>query len=214
MRTTPWTGVLAGVVLLAAACGGDEISERLIEDRIEAETGGDVDIDLDGDSGSFSVRTEDGSIEFDADGDGSFTVDGVDGGGGRFSVDSEDGVTVIETEDGDATIVQGGGDLPDGFPDAVVLPDGLDIELSQSMDAGDGQTGYLVIGSVDGGWESYFDELIASLQSAGFDEEQVTRTPTGGVLSYRRGDTTVFGNVGESGTPDETVVSLQVSIDG
>lgn len=203
--------VAALTIGLASACSAEGIAERVIEDRIEAETGENVDIDLDGD-GSFSIETDEGTIEFDASGDGDVSVRGVDGEGGEFSIDSENGVTVIETDDGEATIVQGGGDLPDGFPDDVVLPDGLEIDLSQRMDVGDDQIGYLVIGSFDGDWQTYFDALVESLTAAGYEEEQRTTTAGGGVLSYRRGDTAVFGNVGESGTPGETVVSLQVGI--
>lgn len=217
MRTTSSVGAIGlavVVVVVATACGGDELAERIIEDRIEAESGGDLDVDLDSDGGSFSIETEDGAMTFDADGDGGVSIEGVDGEGGEFSVESEDGVTVIETEDGDATITSGGGDLPDGFPADIALPADLEILLSQSADMGGGQQGQLVAGSAPGGWQGHSDTLIASLEENGYEQQQLTTTPAGVIFSYRKGDVAVFGNVGEGGSPDETTISVQVGTDG
>lgn len=85
----------------ATACGGGEgLTEALIEQQLESEGVEGVDVDLD--SGEFRVETEDGTFELDADGEGGFT---------------------LETEDG--TFVQGAdAELPDDFPDEVLLPDG------------------------------------------------------------------------------------------
>lgn len=63
----------AALALVAAACGGGEgLAERIIEESIENESGGDVNVDLDTDG--------DGSISIDVDGDdgGSITIGGGD----------------------------------------------------------------------------------------------------------------------------------------
>lgn len=86
----------------ATACGGgDSLAEGLIENRIESEAGVDgVDIDLD--SGEFRIETEDGTFEFDADGEGNFTVENDDG---TFTQEAL-------------------GEIPDNFPSDVPRPEG------------------------------------------------------------------------------------------
>jgi hypothetical protein len=64
--------LIGTIVLVATACGGGEsvsenLAERLIEDQLEDEGGGDVD------------------INFDDDGDGSFSIDVEGEDGGSFS---------------------------------------------------------------------------------------------------------------------------------
>lgn len=68
MRKTSLVAIGIGA-LLAAACGNvsENIAERITEEALEAEGGGDVDIDFDSD-GSFEVN-----VESD---DGSFTIGG------------------------------------------------------------------------------------------------------------------------------------------
>ena len=79
-RTTTRTGAstrsgrrrLAGVAVVAvvglAGCSGEDIAERIAENRIEAEAGEDVDIDLDG--GNIRVETDEGTFEMNADSEG------------------------------------------------------------------------------------------------------------------------------------------------
>ena len=99
-RSTTLTAALTTASLALAACSGEDLAERVVENRLEAETGEDVDIDFD--DGDFSVRTEDGEITFDADEDGNVSISGSSEDG-EFSIESEDGETVIESEDGSAT---------------------------------------------------------------------------------------------------------------
>ncbi len=63
--------VAAGVASLGlAACGNvaERVAEEATERAIEADTGGDVDVNLDED-GSFSMKSEDGSMVMSADGE-------------------------------------------------------------------------------------------------------------------------------------------------
>lgn len=60
----PFTSSAAiGVLLLVAGCG--EASERGLEQVIESQAGADVDVDLD-DDGSFSLQSDEGSVQFGA----------------------------------------------------------------------------------------------------------------------------------------------------
>lgn len=64
MRVIPIVGVMA---LVLAGCGGvsekiaEKAAEKAIEQGLEAEGGGDVDIDLNEESGQIKVETEDGT---------------------------------------------------------------------------------------------------------------------------------------------------------
>lgn len=62
--------VTASVVL--AGCSGEDIAESVIERQLEAEGGGDVDLDL-GD-GDIRVETEDGTFEMTTGEDGEVTI--------------------------------------------------------------------------------------------------------------------------------------------
>lgn len=129
----------------ATACGGgDSFAEGLIEDRIESEAGVDgVDIDLD--SGEFRVETEDGTFEFDADGEGGFT---------------------IETDDG--TFVQESmAEIPDTFPSEVPRPEGTIFNSLQQTIDGEQSYGifYLSDRFISDIYDPWKDEMLA----AGFE---------------------------------------------
>lgn len=217
-RSVPggWTTMRVGIGVAAAllatsSCSGEDIAERIAENRIESETGEDVDIDFS--DGEIRVETDEGTLEMTTDEDGNVSIQ-AEGDDGEFSIDSEDGVTVMETEDGTATLTDGGGELPEGFPSEIPLPDGIDIQLAQTMDAGGDQQGWLVVAEADGGWESYADEFVTALEDAGFEQQQLTTTPTGVVASYVRDGLMVFGSITEGGTPDVTTFSIQAGTDG
>jgi len=176
---------LVGSVILATACGGEDLAERIAENRIEAEGGGDVDVDF-GDGG-VSVKTEDGEFSIETDGDGNVSIQGVgENDGDSFSVDSENGDTVIETEDGTAVISQGAG-VPDDFPSDVPLPDGVEIQFAQSTETGDG-TGFVIAGTSERSTSDLIDELVDRLEQNGFEQQQLTETPDGSILVYQRDD--------------------------
>ena len=74
MHRIRWGYVIVMVAVVAAACSSssgdleDEIVERIVEQTASA-SGGDVTVDLDTDTGGFTVETEDGSIAFGGDSD-------------------------------------------------------------------------------------------------------------------------------------------------
>lgn len=186
--------VTAAVVLLG--CSGEDIAENVLEDRIEAESGEDVDIDFD--DGDISIRSEDGefTLEVDED-DGNVSISGSSDDG-EFTIESEDGETVIETEDGETIIGSTGGELPDDFPASIPLPNGFDVQYAQSIAGPDGQT-FIVGGAVDGTPTDVLDEYVAVLEDAGFDRQQLTSTAEGGFFGYDDGEYAVSGGIGSEG---------------
>jgi hypothetical protein len=203
-----WWMVSIGVAVVVSGCGGDNLADKIVENRIESASGNSVDVDLS--DGNFSVKTEDGSIEFNSDGDGNFTVQGVDGDGQDFSIDSNDGQTVVESDDGTATF-QAGGDLPDGFPD-LPLPDDFTIVFTNQGDATTG-VAYMVVGTAPGDHQAYLDTLIGYLEANGYTQQQLTTTPDGSLFSYASDSDMIAGTVGQdtSGSGDGGMtVSLQI----
>lgn len=195
-----------GLVVVGSGCGGDKLAENFVEDRLEAEGGGDVDIDLDG--GDFSIKTEDGEFSIKTDGDGNVSVQGSGtDGDGNFTIDSENGETVFEGEDGTAVLSQNG-DLPDGFPSEVPVPDDLTILFAQSATSGDG-TGYSVSGTTSSSIDDVASQMQLGLESNGFDQEQLTTTPDGSLMVYRSASYVVTAIIGESN--DVTSLTLNVA---
>lgn len=182
------TMALFGSMVLVTACSGEDIAERIAENRIETEGGGEVDIDVD--DGDVSVKTEDGEFSIETDSDGNVSIRGVgENDGESFSIDSENGETVIETEDGSAVITRSAG-LPDDFPSDVPTPDGIDIQFAQSTDTGDG-TGFVLAGTSDRSTSDLVDEMVGRLEENGFEQLQLTETPDGSIIVYRRDDYSV-----------------------
>ena len=83
--------VLVVIALLAAACGNvaENVVERVAENAMESEGGGDVDVDLDDDGGSVRIQTDEGEISIDA-GSGGEVPDG-------FEMPVPDGGEVVGT---------------------------------------------------------------------------------------------------------------------
>ena len=96
-RKTAW---LVGLMLVVTGCGGDSPAEQLLE----AQEGVD-NVDLDGDSLSFTVTDDDGNT---------------------VSVSGDEDSLTITAEDGDFVGVFGGGDIPDDFP--IPTPPGFDVQ--------------------------------------------------------------------------------------
>lgn len=188
-----WLAVPVAAAAVATGCSGEDLAERVIENRIEAESGEDVDIDFD--DGDLSIQTEDGefSIDVDGDGDGNISVSGS-GDDGDFSIESEDGETVFESEDGTA-VLSSSGDLPDGFPDGVPLPDGLTIQISQSFDSDDGTT-FSVSGEAPDDPADVTADYVARLEAAGYTQVQLTTFAEGGFFVFDNGVFDVSGSIG------------------
>lgn len=65
VKTATTSAAAVAALLLLAGCGAaaEKVSEKATEQAIESQTGGDVDIDTDGE-GSVDIETEDGSLSF------------------------------------------------------------------------------------------------------------------------------------------------------
>lgn len=195
---------VAAIVALAG-CSGEDVAERLIEERVERESGGDVDIDVDG--GNIRIETEDGTFEMSSDGDGNISIDG-EGADGEISIDSEDGVTVIESDEGNAVISSGGAGVPDDFPASVPLPDGFDPDFTQSM-ASDQGDGWILGGPIDATPAEVAESYLAALESAGFEQLQMTETQGSLFFAFDDGEYSVSGLAGDDGS-GETYVNITV----
>ena len=200
-----WLAVPAAMAVVAAGCSGEDLAERVVENRIESESGGDVDIDLD--DGDMSIRSDDGEFSIEVDeNDGSVSISGVDDDG-EFTIESEDGETVFRSEDGE-TVMSSGADLPDDFPGDVPIPDGLSVEFSQRMETPDG-TVFSVIGMVPGDPAEVSADYVARLESAGFDQVQLTTMPDGAFFAYQNDTYEIGGTVGSD---DEGMSAMSLTV--
>lgn len=199
--------IIIGLALVATACSGEDLAERIVENQIEAEGGGDVDIDLDG--GNFSVKTEDGEFSIQTDDDGNVSIQGVgEDGDGSFTIESENGETVVESEDGTATFTQSG-DLPDGFPSEIPVPADFVVLFAQSAESDDGQ-GFSVAGTSEVPVGDVTADTQASFESAGYEQQQVTTTPDGALLVYSGPSHDVMVAIG-TGSDGETSITMTVT---
>lgn len=202
---------VVGLALVATACSGEDIAERIaenqIEKQIEAEGGGDVDIDLD--SGNFSVKTEDGEFSIQTDGDGNVSIQGGgEDGDGSFTIESEDGETVVESDDGTAVFTQGG-ELPEGFPSEIPVPNDFVVIYAQSASSDEGQ-GFSVAGTSSVPVADVTADTQAALDAAGYEQQQVTTTPDGSLLVYSGPSYDVMVAIG-TGSDGETSVTMTVT---
>lgn len=165
MTTTRTISASLGVLVLVAgasvltACG--DSGEQGVEELIEQQSGGDVDIDTD--DGGIAIQTEDGSMTVDED--GNFVVTDENGETITGNADSDDGSMTVEGEDGSFS---GGAttELPDEWPSDVPAPDGLTI-ASAFVVSDTGSDAITVSGTVDG--EEFLDDYGSQLEDAGFD---------------------------------------------
>jgi len=111
--------VLAAVAFISTACGGSgsgSAADNALAKAIEAETGQQVDLQQNGDG--LTVKTDDGSITFGADGN-STDISGTDAAGNDFSVSS-------------------GTDVPADFP--LPVPDNVDIISATTFELPEGKS--------------------------------------------------------------------------
>lgn len=149
-------------------------------------------VSIDSEDGVTEIQTEDGDATITNDGDGNVSIESDQG---DATIETEDGEVQIDTGDGTATF-SSGGDLPDGFPD-LPLPDDMTIVMSQQSGTGDDEQ-FVVVSTAPGDWESYLDELTGFLDSNGYTQQSITRTPDGAFFLYVDADGTrlISGGVG------------------
>lgn len=166
MRRSHHRRVLGAVVAMTAvvATSCSDAAESGIENLIESQGGGDVDLDLDGDGG-FSVQTEDGSMTIDED--GNFVITDENGETITGQAGEEDGEFNVESEDGSFS-AGSTTEIPDEWPSEIPEPDGLAISSATVIGSSTDQA-ITVSGSVGGPefTESYGD----ALESAGYTQE-------------------------------------------
>ena len=188
--------ILAAVTL--SACGNS--SETGVEELIEQQSGGDVDINTD--DGEFSIETEDGSMTVDED--GNFVITDENGETITGSADGEDGSMTVEGEDGSFS----GGEtteLPDEWPSDVPTPDGLTI-ASAFVVSDAGSDAITVSGTVDS--EDFLDEYGSQLEDAGFESTSEFKADGTANRVYSSDVWTVGLNYVEDESGNQVTISL------
>ena len=172
MRPITWNHALtmlsaAGFAIALTSCGN--ATESGIEQLIESQGGGNVDLDLDGDGG-FSMQTEEGGMTIDEDGnfvitdaDGNVITGGADAESGEFNVESDDG-----SFSAGATT-----ELPEEWPGDIPEPSGLEISSATIIGSAT-ETTISVTGNVDG--DGFVDGYASALESAGFSEDSTFKS--------------------------------------
>ncbi len=190
---------LTGFMLAFTACGSS--TETGLEQLIESQGGGDVDLDLDGDGG-LSIQTEEGGMSIDED--GNFVVTDEDGNVVTGDVDAETGEFNMESEDGSFS-TGATTDLPEEWPDEVPAPDGLSIN-SATVIGSDSELTVSVAGSSDG--ESFVDSYASALEGAGFTEDS-SFTADGTINNNYSNDQWVV-NVGFFGSDSDNQTTISI----
>ena len=217
-RTARAIALGAGVAALTAACSS--ATEEGIEQLIESQSGGDVEIDLD--DGGFSFESDEGSFAIDED--GNFVVEGEDGevvtgqanddgftvegeyGVADFSIDGKDGDIVVETEDGSFEFNEGS-EIPDEWPSDVPVPENLAVTSSSFI--GDDTTNQsTVTGDIDGSPVEYAEAYGARLIGQGFEETGVFTSGDDVTATYMSDAYTV--GINGIGSTDASFVTITV----
>ncbi|MFP5488638.1 MAG: hypothetical protein ACLGHQ_10075, partial [Acidimicrobiia bacterium] len=151
-------------VVAVAACSTEDLAESAIERQLEAEGGGDVDLDLS--NGGIRIESEDGSFEMSTDDDGDVTIRGEDVDGETAVIEgSGDGIVVT---DGDDTFVAGSGaELPADFPPDFPLPSATLTNVARTE--ADGQVTFTLVFEAPGDVTvTSYEELAAALTATGY----------------------------------------------
>ena len=156
LRRTTLALAVVGVTALSA-CG--DASESGVEQLIESQGGGDVDVNVDD---GFAVQTEEGGISIDEDGnfvitdaDGSVVTGNADAEGGGFTAESDEGSFRVDTS----------GDIPEEWPSAVPRPEGIE-EASATVTQSATELAITVTGQVGG---SFVDDYGSTLEAEGYE---------------------------------------------
>jgi hypothetical protein len=87
----------------------------------------------------------------------------------------------------------------------------MTIMLSQQSGTGDDEQ-FVVVSTAPGDWEGYLDELTGYLESNGYTQESITRTPDRAFFLYVDADETrlISGGIGPDPSSDGMSVNLAV----
>jgi hypothetical protein len=183
-----------------AGCGkiAERATEVAMEKSIESE-GGDVDVDLNAEGGTFKVKDQETGeeIEITQGEDASFVMK-TDEGTTVMSGDEES--FVITSEDGTTTVTSGAGaKIPEGFPTDVPVYDGLVLEFASAQPS---EGAYAVNGTTESSLEDVFSFYKEKLTGGGWSEEAAVTQPDMAFLAYKKENRSVNINLaqGEAGT--------------
>ncbi len=115
--------------------------------------------------GETTITTEDGSVTIDSDGDG-----------GSVTIDSSEGSVTVTTETG--------GELPDGWPSEVAIPDGGSVEVSGSYTGEEGTSWNVGVKYAGADPADIADQMKSNLEGAGFVMEAEYTAGDQSVASY------------------------------
>jgi hypothetical protein len=221
--------VVGVAVASLTGCGKivEKASEKAVEEAVESEGGGDVDVDFTDDG--LTVESEDGDLSLAVDEDGGVQIDGTDAEGNDFSVDGEDdgsftvtdengevatgqvdadGETVeFSTEEGETSFSTSEG-IPEEWPDDVPEPDGLS-EISGTFFSDGTVDSVVVDGSTSSEPADFFDDYAGGLIEAGFEEQSKYSESSFVNGTYVRGDVTVTVSAQKiDGSDTEVIVAI------
>jgi hypothetical protein len=187
-----------GIVIGFTACG--DSSESGVENLIESQTEGDVDVDLDGDGG-FSVETEEGGMSIDED--GNFVITDADGSVVTGNADSETGEFTAESEDGSFR-VDASGEIPEEWPSDVPSPEGIE-GASATVTQSATELAITVTGQAG---ESFVDDYGSTLEDSGFERTSNFESDANITRVYENETWTVSVNSFPDGDATQVAVSV------
>jgi hypothetical protein len=118
---------------------------------------------------------------------------------------SESGITV-DGEGGSLSISEGS-DLPEGWPSAVVLPDGGTVTNSLSLDQ-EGKKGWTVTATYEDPVDSVTDAFTAALTDAGFTKDSTVSAGGQSLLAFSGQGYTVAVTLGTEGGGTAVAVTV------
>lgn len=139
--------------------------------------------------GETTFTTEDGTVTIDGNGDS-----------GTITIDSSEGSMTLSGE--------AGGDLPDGWPRAVQLPEGGTIVSSGSFTVQGGDSWQAAVTYADRSAQQVSDELKSSMQDAGFTVESALEADEQSAVNYTGNGWTVTAVSSESDGTATLVVGI------
>ena len=170
--------------LAISAAGCDMVGEQLAEQAAEQVTGTDIEVDEDG----VSVESSEGSFQADAE--------------GGFSMETDEGSFESQA-----------GQVPEGFPDVVPLPDATVLNGSR-MDGADGKAWMVNFQYDSGDPAEVLSAQAQALEDAGFTTDGESDFSMGGQSGgmagalYENGEYRV--NLSALGEADDFVLGYQV----
>jgi hypothetical protein len=103
LRSIATAGAVVSLAVTASGCGRliekatEEAVEKVVEEAVEADTGGEVDVEINDDG--ITVESEEGEFNLSVDENG-IAVDGTDADGNDFSLDGDENGVEVDNDNG------------------------------------------------------------------------------------------------------------------